>query len=44
MYKQKNYELVGCIIYADTDISNGYFKEDNSGGGDCMKDKLSGKT
>lgn len=29
---------------ADAGISNGYFKEGNSGGGNYMKDKLSGKT
>jgi conjugative transposon TraJ protein len=29
---------------ADAGISNGYFKEGNSGGGSYMKDKLSGKT
>lgn len=29
---------------ADAGVSNGYFKEGNSGGGNYMKDKLSGKT
>jgi hypothetical protein len=27
----------------DAGVSNGYFKEGNSGGGNYMKDKLSGK-
>lgn len=29
---------------ADAGVSQGYFKEGNSGGGNYMKDKLSGKT
>ncbi len=29
---------------ADAGVSNGYFKEGNSGGGNYMKDKLSEKT
>jgi hypothetical protein len=29
---------------ADAGVSNGYFKEGNNGGGNYMKDKLSGKT
>jgi uncharacterized membrane protein len=28
---------------ANTGVSNGYFKEGNSGGGNYMKDKLTGK-
>jgi hypothetical protein len=42
MFLDSSYNKISSM--ADAGVSNGYFKEGNSGGGNYMKDKLSGKT